>query len=335
MPDLLAHHDVAQAARALLPPGHLADLLAEAPDAYAVGAQGPDFFSYAGLRPGGGVRSHPGRTVHRQHTRAALTTMLATAAAAPPGDRAGLYAYISGYATHVCLDAGAHPWIVYWTGGAPKGIDSPDALRATRRHGVLEASLDVMLAARRRPPGVSCGRSRRLLSLTPRRRRAVARLWAVVLQDVYGIPWTARQTEAALHVMALVYAQLTDRLSPLALALQAGGAALDPDGVWRSQIYPSAPHPAAVRLVAERREWRSPWRPSEARHETFAELCGRAVGESLACLGTIARAASGDLSAHDAAVALGDRSMVSGGPCDDPRTPTVFAPDRDALWRGV
>ncbi len=33
MPDLLAHHDVAQAARALLPPGHLADLLAEAPDA--------------------------------------------------------------------------------------------------------------------------------------------------------------------------------------------------------------------------------------------------------------------------------------------------------------
>jgi len=27
--------------------------------------------------------------------------------------------------------------------------------------------------------------------------------------------------------------------------------------------------------------------------------------------------------------------MVSGGPCDDPRTPTVFAPDRDALWRGV
>ena len=49
MPDMLAHYDVAEAARARLAPGPLADLLAEAPDAYAVGAQGPDFLFYAQL----------------------------------------------------------------------------------------------------------------------------------------------------------------------------------------------------------------------------------------------------------------------------------------------
>ncbi len=335
MPDLLAHHDVAQAARRRLTPGPLSRLLEEAPDAYAVGAQGPDFFSYTRLWAGRGARDHPGRTVHREHTAGTFATMLAEAAAASPRDRAALYAYVCGYATHLCLDGGAHPWIIHWTGHPSPDIDSAEAVRATRRHGVLEASIDVMLASRHRPPGFSWRRSMRLLSLSPRRRRAIGGLWSTVLRDVYGIAYTTRAADAALLVMHLVYGQLTSPTSPLSLITRAGSTWLDGDGIWGSQIYPSVPHPTAVRLFNGRREWHSPWRPDETRRETFAELCDRAVAESVTSLQAIERAVSGETSVAEAVAMIGDRSMVSGEPCDDPRAPTAFAPDQDAMWDGV
>ncbi len=51
MPDMFAHYTVAEAARQSLPDGPLARLLAAEHDAYKVGAQGPDFLFYSGVRP--------------------------------------------------------------------------------------------------------------------------------------------------------------------------------------------------------------------------------------------------------------------------------------------
>ncbi len=332
MPDLLAHYDVAEAARARLTPGPLGRLLAGAADAYAVGAQGSDFLFYSHLWPDGHGRSDLAFLVHRQHMSEAFATMLRLAREAPERDRPALYAYVSGYAAHLCLDACAHPWILYWTGDVSAGVDSPEAAKAMRRHGTLEASIDVMLAARHRPAGFSWRRSRLLLSLTASRRRAVARLWPVVMRDVHGVTFTTRETNAALLTMALVYGQMTDRRSPLSLLLRVGGRRLDPHDIARTQVYPARPHPAAVALLGERREWRYPSKPDERRTETFAELCDRAVDETLACLGAVASVAFEDGRIEDAVAVIGDRNMFTGVPCDDPRAPVAFAPGRDALW---
>jgi hypothetical protein len=332
MPDLLAHYDVAAAARSRLEPGPLGGLLADAPDAYAVGAQGPDFLFYSHLWPDGRGRSDLAFLLHRQHMDATFARMLELAAAAPDAERRVLYAFACGYAAHLCLDACAHPWILYWTGDASTGVHSPDTALAMRRHGVLEASIDVALAARHRPAGFWWPRSLLLLSLAPRHRRTVAGMWASVMRDVYAVAFRAGEAGAALRAMAAVYGQMTDRRSPLSLLVRAGGPALDRQGIARTQIYPRAPHPAAATLLVERRDWRSPWRPSERRTETFAELCDRAVAETLICLRAIESAAFGDGGVDDVVAAVGDRDMISGERCGAPSAPVAFAPERGALW---
>lgn len=331
MPDMLAHYDVAEAARARLAPGRLAALLAAAPDAYAVGAQGPDFLFYADVRPGRRARKELAFPVHQKRTGETVAAMLAYADAAPEAERAALLAYACGHAAHICLDAGAHPWILYWTGDVSAGTGSEDGARAMRRHGILEASIDVMFAARHRPPGFSWPRSRRLLSLAPARRRAIAAMWSCVLRDVHGAPFTPREAAAAFSDMAFVYGSMTDRRSPLSRLLRAGAMRLDPRGLVRTQIYPAVPHPAAVRLLRERRTWCYPSRPDEPRTETFAAICDRAVAETVACLGAVADAAFGG-DAAAAASAIGDRNLITGEPCGDPAPLVAFAPDRDALW---
>ena len=332
MPDMLAHYDVAQTARARLAPGPLADLLAQAPDAYAVGAQGPDFLFYAQLWPDGRGRTDLAHLLHHRRTDDTLEKMLALAAAAAPDERAALYAYACGYAAHVCLDSRAHPWVLYWTGDISQGVKTPEQVRAMRRHGVLEASIDVALAARHRPAGFSWPRSRHLLSMLPVRRRAVSALWERVLRDVHGVAFDAGETNSAFLSMATVYGLMTDRRSPLSLLLRAGGARLDPYGIARSQVYPAAPHPAALALLRQRREWRHPWRPDEPRHEAFAEILDRAAAETLACLRTIEAAAFGDGGVEGVLAVVADRDLLSGARCGDPQPAVAFALERDALW---
>jgi hypothetical protein len=332
MPDLLAHYDVAEAARARLAPGRLARLLAEAPDAYAVGAQGPDFLFYSHLWPDGHGRSDLAFLAHQRRMSETFATMLGLAGEAPAPDRSALYAFVCGYAAHLCLDAGAHPWILYWTGDVSRGIGSATEARAMRRHGILEASIDVMLAARHRPPCFRWPRSRRLLSLEPSSRRSVAAMWSRVMLDVHGVSFTPREASAALRDMAWVYGSMTDRRSPLSLLLRAGGGRLDPRGLVRTQIYPDAPHPAAVTLVAEGGEWRAPSRPDEPRTETFAEICDQAVDETATCLRAIEGAAFGGDDLEAAIAVIGDRNMITGVACGDPRPLVAFAPDREGLW---
>lgn len=332
MPDMLAHFDVAQNARARLAPGPLAYLLAQAPDAYAVGAQGPDFLFYAQLWPDGHGRNDLAHLLHHHRTDDTIAKMLALAAAAAPEERATLCAYACGYTAHVCLDSHAHPWVLYWTGDISQGVKTPEQALAMRRHGVLEASIDVALAARHHPAGFSWPRSTRLLSMLPRRRRAVSALWEQVLRDVHGVTFSAGETSSAFLSMAAVYGLMTDRRSPLSLLLRACGAKLDPHGIARTQVYPAAPHPAALALLRQRREWRHPWRPDEPRHEAFAEILDRAAAETLACLQAIEAAAFGDGGMEGILAVVADRDLLSGARCDDSRPAVAFAPERDALW---
>lgn len=332
MPDMLAHYDVAEAARARLAPGPLARLLAEAPDAYAVGAQGPDFLFYAQLWPDGRGRSDLAHLLHHRRMDEAFAAMLAQAAAAAPRDEAALYAFACGYASHLCLDARAHPWVLYWTGDISNGVHTPEEALAMRRHGMLEASIDVALAAHHRPAGFSWARSVRLLSMLPPRRRAVAAMIGQVMRNVHGEDFDAAAAGSAFLSTAAVYGLMTDRRSPLSLMLRAGGSRLDPDAIARTQIYPAKPHPAATELLTARYEWRSPWRADEPRRESFAEILDAAANETLGCLRAIEDAAFGSGDVEGVLALIGDRDMLSGEPCDGPLRATAFSVERDRLW---
>ena len=343
MPDMLAHSEVAEAARLRLPRGPLADVLLTEHPAYRVGAQGPDFFFYSHVWPGSRSRGDLAFLVHRHKMGEVFRTMLAAAAEAPPAERRVLTAWTCGYAAHLCADATAHPWILYWTGD----VTGRDAA-ARRRHGTLEASIDVTLR-RRRSDDPAWIRRQRLLDLPDRPRDIVAELWERIMRDVYGVAFTAAEGRAALRDMARVYGSMTDRRSPLSRTLRAMAPAIDRDGLMRTQLYPGRPHRAAAALFSTRRPWCYPSIPDEPRTETLSELLRSAVGQAVVCLEAIGAALSGSLtggagqaagrsggvSAGDLEAALaviGERDMITGVPCEDPRPLVAFAPGLEQAW---
>lgn len=332
MPDMLAHYEVAEVARARLPEGPLARLLAADHDAFKVGAQGPDFFFYAGVWPGQRSRAGLAGLVHQHRTSGLFHALLTAAAAAPPAEAGVVTAFACGYAAHLCLDASAHPWIQYWTGDV-SGIAAPVEPAARRRHGVLEGSLDVTLA-RRHSPDTGWVRAQRLLDMTPAQLPVVTVLWEQVMRDVHGETFTAAEGRRAFRDMAFAYGAMSDPRCAFsrALARVAATPFADADGTIRTQIYPREPHPVAARLLAGQRRWYYPAVPGEPRTETFAEIMESAAAQTLSCLEAIQTALcdGGDVDA--AVAAIGDRNMLTGLPCEDPRPPLAFAAGIERLW---
>ena len=331
MPDMLAHYEVAEAARARLAEGPLARLLAARHDAFKVGAQGPDFLFYAGVWPGRTSRADVAAVTHRHKTGETVAALVAQAAAAPAPERDTVAAFACGYAAHLCLDASAHPWIQYWTGDVERTGDPEATAPARRRHGVLEASLDVALS-RRRSPDQGWVRRQRLLVMPPEQVAAVSAAWERVVDDVYGMRFSAAEGRAAFRDMAFMYGDMSDRRTAFSRAVLALGPLVDPDGTNRVVIYPREPHPVAAGLLAGRRTWYNPWVPRTPRRDTFGELMEAAAGQSLACFEAIEVVLFRDAGAGEVVAATGDRSMLTGLPCDDPRRPVAFAAGIEELW---
>lgn len=359
MPDMLAHYEVAEGARARLAEGPLARLLAADHDAFKVGAQGPDFLFYSGVWPGRKSRADLAASAHRHKTGAALGALLAYAARAPVPERATVTAFACGYAVHLCLDASAHPWIQYWTGDVERTGDPAVTAAARRRHGVFEASIDTWLSH-----GYSSDqgwvRRQRLLVMAPEQVASVTAAWEHVEREVYGATFTAAEGRAAFRDMAFMYGNMSDRRTAFSRTVLALGRLIDPDGTNRAIIYPREPHPTAAALLGRRRTWYNPWEPEAPRDDTFEELMEAASVQALAILqaveialfacedGTATRATdapssldptadvASSLDPADIAAAVvaaaGDRSMLTGLPCEDPRPAVAFAPDMARLW---
>ena len=331
MPDMLAHYQVAEAARARLAEGPLARLLAGQHDAYKVGAQGPDFFFYAGVWPGQRSRTEVAAVTHRHKTGETVAALVGQAVAAPAPERDIVAAFTCGYAAHLCLDASAHPWIQYWTGDVERTGDDAATAPARRRHGVLEASIDVTLA-RRRSHDQGWVRRQRLLKMPPDQADAVSAAWERVVDEVYGMRFTAAEGRAAFRDMAFMYGNMSDRRTAFSRAVLALGPLVDPDGTNRVVIYPRDPHPAAAGLLAGRRTWYNPWVPESPRRETFDDLLESAASRTLASLEAVQTALFDGGGIAAAVAAIGDRSMLTGLPCDDPRRPAAFADGIERLW---
>lgn len=330
MPDMLAHYLVAEEAARRVEGDGAARLVAGAWDAYKVGAQGPDVFFYANLLRRRG-RPDLAHLTHRHRMSAAFRSLLSRAAALPADERQVALAFVAGYAAHLCLDAEAHPWVLYWTGDITEGADAEVRAEAYRRHGVLEASIDVILR-QEQGGGPDWLRRQRLLRLPAPQRKIVAGLLSAMLRDAFDVKLSPEECRAAFRTMNRVYGTMSDPYAFPTRLLATAAPLIDRKGVVRTQIYPETPSPVAASLVAARRRWYYPSVPGEPRTTTFREIFEAATAETAACLQAIAAWANGDGTIEDALEVIGDRSMVTGVACDDPRPRVAFAPDRDIIW---
>lgn len=328
MPDMFAHYLVAEAAAQRADAG---PLLAGSFDAYKVGAQGPDVFFYSRLVRGRRGRPNLAHLTHQYQMAAAFRSMLTRAAASPAEERGAAFAFVAGYAAHLCLDAGAHPWVLYWTGDITDGADPPTRTEAFRRHGILEASIDVILT-RERSDDTAWLRRQRLLRLPPAQAMTAARLLSGMLSDVHGVTFTPGEGRSAFRAMEWVYTTMSDPRSLPTRLLGMVAPAVDKGGVVRTQIYPETPAPAAAGLYAERSPWYYPSLPEEPRTATFAEILETATAETARCLRAIVAVADRDAAVDEAVAVIGDRSMFTGVACGDPRPLVAFAPGRKELW---
>jgi hypothetical protein len=327
---MLAHWEIAEAARTRLPAGSLARVLAADLDAYKVGAQGPDFLFYSRIWSCRGSRKDLAFLVHRHRMRDVFRSLLTRAAGLPAGQQSVALAFTCGYATHLCLDAEAHPWIMYWTGDITENADPERRALAFRRHGLLESSLDLMLRKRRSADPAWLRRSG-LLHMRRSQADVVARLFEHVLADVFDVAFSAAEGRAAFRDMELVYTAMTDRRAPLTRLMTLLAPLIDHGGVMdRTQVYPDEPLPLVVDLARTRRRWFRPSVPNEPRSETFDEILGKAADESVRCLTAVAGLLDGT-DIDDAVNAIGDRDMLTGVPCDDPRPLVAFSPHLELL----
>jgi len=327
MPDMLAHYLVAEAAARRDGAGRL---VAGAFDAYKVGAQGPDVFFYSRLVRGRRGRPNLAHITHQHRVAAAFRSMLTRAAASPARERSAAFAFVAGYAAHLCLDAEAHPWVLYWTGDISEAADPPARTEPFRRHGILEASIDVILS-RERSHDTAWLRRQRLLRLPSAQAMTAATLLSGMLSDVFGASFTPAEGRSAFRAMEWVYTTMSDPRALTTRLLGMVAPAVDKSGVVRTQIYPEAPAPAAARLYAGRSRWYYPSLPGEPRTTTFAEILEAATAETTRCLEAIAAVAERDAAVDEAVAVIGDRSMFTGMPCDDPRPLVAFSPHLERL----
>ena len=225
-----------------------------------MGAQGPDVFFYANLLRRRG-RPDLAHLTHRHRMSAAFRSLLGLAMALPADERRVALAFVAGYAAHLCLDAEAHPWVLYWTGDITEGADAEAKAQAFRRHGVLEASIDVILR-QEQGGGPDWLRRRRLLRLPAPQRKIVAALLSAMLREVFDVTFSPEECRAAFRTMDRVYGTMSDPYAFPTRLLATAAPLIDRSGAVRTQIYPETPSPVAADLFATQRRW---YYPSRAR----------------------------------------------------------------------
>lgn len=108
MPSFITHALVADEAAARLPE-QLQATVAQAPDRYFFGAQGPDFLFFL---PGShSPEKNPGKILHRTRIYELFCAFAETIASLGKENRPAAAAYGYGYVSHYCADAAFHPFV--------------------------------------------------------------------------------------------------------------------------------------------------------------------------------------------------------------------------------
>lgn len=107
MPSSITHALIAEEAKERLPQD-IKDILDGAPDAYFLGAQGPDPFFFATASKEG---QNFGKFLHRNSVYELFCAFLRYLETAPAELRGAATAYCLGYVTHYCADVAFHPCV--------------------------------------------------------------------------------------------------------------------------------------------------------------------------------------------------------------------------------
>ena len=199
---------------------------------------------------------------------------------------------------------------------------------------MLEGSLDVTLA-QRHSRDTGWIRAQRLLTMTPAQTGVVTRLWEQVMRDVHGETFTAAEGRSAFGNMAFAYSRMSDPRCGLLAPAQARRR----DAVGRRRRrHPHADLPARARrhgrpaarraaaVVLPGGAGRAPHRDLRRDHRERPRRRRSTACEAV----QTALFDGGDIPA--AVAAIGDRNMLTGLPCDDPRPPVAFAAGLERLW---
>lgn len=338
MPNLFCHYltgkRAARRASALSaqrgdPHDHASAVVAANARAYRLGMQGPDILFYYNAAPWrhSAEAIRLGFLLHEHTTSATFARGLEYALGGPRADRPVALAYLAGLATHLCLDAEVHPWVLYWTGDITEGAPEADRMRALRRHNLLETNIDAELVARAAgAAGTKWLRRQRLLAVSAQEAGVIGRLYEHVLREAHGERFAAAEVVKAIRDMTWAYDLLTDERRLATRLMVRVAVPFDRHRLIRDSVYPAVPDPAAVGLMRGARAWRRPTEPGSVRREGFDDLLDRAVENSAAGVAAILSAGRGTLSVEAAVAAIGDRNMLTGAAGGDRRPLTAFAP---------
>lgn len=319
MPNFYTHYLVAARTLAALD-GDLRQRLDAQRRAYNLGAQGPDIFFYHRAWPwtrSGGVNRF-GHLLHTQKVGDFFGAALVYARAQTGAERSTVEAYLCGYASHYALDTNAHPYIIYRTGD----VDAPgeEGRRTSLAHTRLEILIDVLLLQRETGRDLAWLRAQNLLQHEEGESKAIARLYAAVLPEVYGRPVAAREVETAISDMEQITAIMLERSNVLTQLFVGLLARADRSRWVRTVLFPSRVHEGHDILNLANSPWFLPWDGAIPRTESVPDMMARAVQDGRR-YGAAAGAAVWDGAADNveqAQAVLGARSFFTGIDCRQP-----------------
>lgn len=181
MPAILTHYTFA---KGCLPPEAV-----KHPEAFCVGAQGPDPFFFYGMaltkRKNHLEVNHYGSNLHHINLTEAYDTLLRLALQSR--EKELLLAYVEGLFCHYALDRSCHPYIFYETGFS---ADPEQKKHYSLMHMYFETLLDLLISKEKG----TFQRGDKALTLSRKEALAISALWASMNAEVTHSPYLARKT---------------------------------------------------------------------------------------------------------------------------------------------
>ena len=310
MPDPVVHASFGREVLASLPP-EIRDVIR--PDPYTFALFGPDvWFLYRPL-----AHTGRGRAMHTTRTGAFFRALLSGVSASAA--REDLFSYLAGFLCHYALDSTTHPYII-----------SVTALEHVfpRSHMSLEHALDATVMRRdgvwgQKHPVTGCYFPR--VSLPASIRGDLDRIY----EQVYGWKHCWADMNRSLRRYRFCF-RLMEPPRGLAVLL----TRLTRKDALKSVTYAESHFHTLDPENSGHRSWVHPFEPELHSSESFPELRSRALAFAVEIIGAAyALLFRGEGTPEAVAALIGNRSYLSGLPCDDPRNlriPSLLPPGAEA-----
>ena len=292
MSEMLSHYFCAQDAKAALPDtSALKAAIAAHPDAYNLGAQGPDFFFYDLLPVPGRHNFHIkyGSLIHGNAVDAFFTAGWRACRALAGHAREIAAAYLAGFTVHHCLDSQAHPFIYYHTGQYQHD-------KATRIFAYLHKYFEVLLDTaylqnEYQMLAVDCD-FKKCFAVTREALAVLEPLIIRIMRETFGVPLHPGDVTLAVRGACAVASLLADPNDRKKKCLRPIEHLVREDLALSRALYPQYTNEPLVLNLAH-----NPWRhpvTGEVRCESYVDLMHSAKKRAVARFENLEAIAAGD-----------------------------------------